>query len=115
MDNTPLWVIILLLGPISLVIVFFISICVRSIRNYKGDKPSLVHWDGWECNKVESTVGHMNWAHKDGVLIILNSSGLVYIPKGESIEVDLFGNTVGKISPDLLDNNIIKSAQKLRA
>jgi len=72
-----------------------------------------VFWDGWECGDIENVVGHMNWAHKNGVLFILNSTGLVFIPKGEYVEVNKSGDVIGKIIPEQLDASIIKSANKL--
>lgn len=70
-------------------------------------------WDGWDCTFVEGVVGHMNWAHKDSVLIIINPNGVVYIPEGETIKLDAKGYVIGKVAPGLLDDSITRSGYKL--
>jgi len=70
-------------------------------------------WDGFDCNGVYEALGHWEWAHKKTVLIIKNSDGLAFIPKGEILQVDKNGNAVSKIKESCLDPSVLRSAQRL--
>jgi hypothetical protein len=71
-------------------------------------------WLGDNAVDMVDVLGHHNFWHKKGVLIILNSTGVVYVPKGEVVELDLQGNALGKIEPEKLHQSIIMSDIKLK-
>ncbi len=76
-------------------------------------KPSKTLWNGWDCDHIDTVVGHMDWAHKQGILMVCNPTGLVYIPKGGWVEQDEHGLVVGKTDPKEVPGAVLRSATKL--
>ncbi len=69
-------------------------------------------WDGFDCIGVEQMVGHYNWAHKDGVLIVKNKDDVALIPKGEVLELDASGNAISKLPAHQAPAAIISSVKR---
>lgn len=67
-------------------------------------------WNGWDCDGIYELVGHWNWSHKKGVLIVKNAKENAFIPKGEILEIDQLGNAISKLAPDEVDPSILKSS-----
>lgn len=74
----------------------------------------VVVWTGDNAVDIADLLTDHNFWHKKGVLIVLNSTGVVYIPKGELVELDELGNALGKIEPEMLDQSIPFSDRKLK-
>lgn len=70
-----------------------------------------IHWDGFDCYGIYELLGHWNWAHKNGVLIVKNVSGIAYIPKGMTLELDENGSAISKASEDEVDESVLRSAK----
>lgn len=71
-----------------------------------------VNWDGFDCTGVYELLGHWDWAHAKAILIIKNQDGLAFIPKGESLTLDISGNAISKIPINDVDTTVVASAQK---
>ncbi|MBJ7265500.1 hypothetical protein [Idiomarina abyssalis] len=72
-----------------------------------------ITWDGFDCNGILELLGHWDWGHKNGVLIVKNPNGIVFIPKGESLEVDSQGYAIAKIDKADVELSVTRSAKRL--
>lgn len=72
-----------------------------------------IAWDGFDCNGIQEFLGHWDWGYKNGVLIVKNPNGIVFIPKGESLELDSQGYAIAKIDKADVDSSVVHSAKRL--
>lgn len=76
------------------------------------DQRMPVYWDGFNCDGIYELLGHWDWAHKNGVLLVKNSCGIAYIPKGQLVEIDEDGKAISKTAEDEVDESVLDSAKK---
>jgi hypothetical protein len=69
-------------------------------------------WDGQDCISLYEAIGHMDWAHKAGILLVKNSEGIVYLSANSPIKKDGKGNVIGNIKRDCLPDDVIASAKR---
>jgi hypothetical protein len=69
-------------------------------------------WEGDNCEVISDFLGHENFWHKRGVLIVKNAEDIVFIPKGKTVELDCDGNVIGKIVTTKVDPSILRSVAK---
>jgi len=75
-------------------------------------KKSVI-WDGWNCDGIQEILGHWDWSHKNSTLIIKNRTGIVFIPKGETLELDAENNAISKIDASNVELSVVNTANRI--
>lgn len=74
--------------------------------------PNHMQWKGDNCIEVSEFLGHEDFHHKDGYLLIGNKENMVAIPKGYFFGKDDKGNPILYVDPhgdfDELKEKILK-------
>ena len=77
------------------------------------NKSPTLYWDGFECGEISQFLGHEDWAHKKGTLIVKNPNNLAFIAKNTELELDDNGCAIDKMQGAKVDDTILSSAKKI--
>ncbi len=72
-------------------------------------------WDGQDCIRLDEVIGHTDWAHKAGILLVKNSSGIVYLAANTIIKKNSNGEVIGDMDENCLPYDVLASAKRFFA